>query len=114
VSDADAAPVRVLCDLDDIPDPGGKGFAPPDQPALFVIRAGGRVHGYRNACPHQGTPLDWKPDTFLTYDKALIQCSTHGAQFRIEDGGCVSGPCLGKALEPVAVCVRDGDVVLDS
>ncbi len=110
-----ASPARrgqVLCALDDIPDPGGKGFAPPARPAFFVIRIGDQVRGYLNTCPHQGTPLDWKPDTFLTYDKSLIQCSTHWAKFRITDGECVAGPCLGKSLAQVAVHVRGGDVVL--
>ena len=104
---------RVLCVLDDIPDPGGKGFALAGRQPFFVIRTGQRVRGYLNTCPHQGTPLDWKPDTFLTYDKSLIQCSTHWARFRIDDGECVAGPCVGKSLNPVAVRVRDGAIVLD-
>jgi len=104
---------RVLCALDDIDDPGGKGFAVEDQKPIFVVRVGEAVHGYVNVCPHQGTPLDWKPDTFLTYDKSLIQCSTHWARFRIQDGDCVAGPCVGKTLDPVAVHVDDGEVVLD-
>ncbi len=103
----------MLCALDDIPDPGGKGFAPAGRNAFFVIRTGDQVRGYLNTCPHQGTPLDWKPDTFLTYDKSLIQCSTHWAKFRIEDGECVAGPCLGKSLRAVAVRLRGGEIVLD-
>jgi nitrite reductase/ring-hydroxylating ferredoxin subunit len=104
---------RILCALADIADPGGKGFAPAGRKAFFVIRAGGEIRGYLNTCPHQGTTLDWKPDTFLTHDKSLIQCSTHWARFRITDGECVAGPCLGKSLVPVAVRVRGGNVVLD-
>ncbi len=103
----------ALCALTDIPDPGGKGFDLDGRPPFFVIRAGDRVFGYLNTCPHQGTPLDWKPDTFLTYDKSLIQCSTHWARFRIADGECVAGPCVGKSLAPVAVCLRGADVILD-
>ncbi len=113
---SDACPAeggQALCALADIPDPGGKGFALAGRPALFVIRTGDEVRGYLNTCPHQGTPLDWKPDTFLTYDKSLIRCSTHWARFRITDGECVAGPCVGKALVPVAVRVRGGTVVLD-
>ena len=104
---------EVLCALDDIADPGGKRFAPAGRQAFFVIRTGDAVRGYLNTCPHQGTPLDWKPDTFLSYDKSLIQCSTHWARFRIDDGECVAGPCLGKSLVPVAVRVRGANVVLD-
>ncbi len=85
----------------------------PMMKAFFVIRAGGEIRGYLNTCPHQGTTLDWKPDSFLTYDKSLIQCSTHWARFRITDGECVAGPCVGKSLVPVAVRVDGGAVVLD-
>jgi len=112
VSDASAADGgHVLCALDDIPDPGGKGFTLAGRPPFFVVRTGDRVRGYLNTCPHQGTPLDWKPDTFLTYDKSLIQCSTHWAKFSIEDGQCVAGPCLGKSLGSIAVRIVGGNVV---
>jgi nitrite reductase/ring-hydroxylating ferredoxin subunit len=114
VTDGDEAKSgSILCALDDIPDPGGKGFALEGRPPFFVIRTGNEVHGYLNTCPHQGTPLDWRPDTFLTYDKSLIQCSTHGAQFRIVDGKCVSGPCKGNSLRPIAVRILGGNVVVD-
>jgi nitrite reductase/ring-hydroxylating ferredoxin subunit len=103
----------VLCALDDIADPGGKGFRLTGHPPFFVIRTGDEIRGYLNTCPHQGTPLDWKPDTFLTYDRSLIQCSTHGARFRIEDGQCVAGPCLGKSLSPFAVRLSGTVVVLE-
>ncbi len=106
-----AAGKTVLCALDDIADPGGKGFVLEDGQRIFVIRRGGEVRGYVNACPHQGVPLDWRPDTFLSYDKSVIQCATHGAQFRIEDGECIAGPCLGSALRPAPVALADGAVV---
>ncbi len=102
----------VLCRLDEISDPGGKGFAPPGRPRFFVVRIGGTVWGYVNSCPHQGVNLDWNPDRFLTYDKDLIQCATHGARFVIETGVCIAGPCRGRALTPVPVAVVDGAVVL--
>lgn len=104
---------KVLCALDDIADPGAKGFALPGRAPFFVIRTGDEVRGYRNTCPHQGTPLDWKPDTFLSHDKSLIQCSTHWARFRIDDGECVAGPCVGKSLHPLDVRIRAGAIVLD-
>ena len=103
----------TLCALADISDPGGKGFHPSGHAPLFVIRRGRRVFGYANICPHQGTQLDWKPDTFLTLDKALIQCSTHGAQFQIHDGTCIAGPCVGRALTTIAVRVDGTNVVFD-
>jgi len=60
----------------------------------------------------QGGALDWQPDQFLNLEKTHIQCSTHHALFSIEDGLCVSGPCLGERLQAVNVTVSDGDVVI--
>ena len=107
---------RVLCRLDDIPDGQAKGFelGDPDDPfEFFVVRRGDRVFAYRNACPHVGTPLDWQPDDFMSEDGDLVMCHTHGALFEIEDGFCVSGPCAGDSLTPVAVGLDEsGQVVL--
>ena len=105
----------VLCRLDEIPSPGSMGFSLGDGPEhrqIFVVRAAEGVHAYVNSCPHLGIPLDWVPDRFLTLDRTLIQCATHGAQFRIHDGRCIFGPCRGASLSPVAVAVRGGAVVL--
>ena len=102
----------ALCRLDDIPDPGGKGFALPNRPRFFVIRVGERVWGYVNSCPHQGVNLDWNPDHFLSYDMDLIQCATHGARFEIETGKCIAGPCPGRSLTPTTVRVENGQVML--
>lgn len=103
---------RTLCRLEDIPDGGAKGFpGPPGSfTGLFVVRRGAEVFAYVNSCPHVGLPLDPVPDRFLDRKGELIVCAAHGARFRVEDGHCVSGPCLGDALEPVAVRVEDGEI----
>lgn len=107
---------RALCRLEDIKDGQGKGFVLGEGTArreIFVLRDGDRVRGYVNACPHQGTPLDWTPDRFISTQTGLVLCSTHGAQFRWEDGFCVSGPCAGQGLEAVSVTVdAHGQIVL--
>lgn len=77
---------------------------------LLVMRHQDIVRVFVNSCPHQGTPLETFPDRFLNDDGSLFVCSTHGARFRVEDGQCVSGPCVGKALAVVACEVRDGVV----
>jgi nitrite reductase/ring-hydroxylating ferredoxin subunit len=48
----------------------------------------------------------------MTLDKQHILCAAHGAEFRIEDGYCLRGPCMGDRLEPIEVAVEDGSVVL--
>ncbi len=41
-----------------------------------------------------------------------IVCSTHGAEFRIEDGFCLRGPCAGRSLEAVPAALRDGVILV--
>jgi len=110
---------RVLCHVDDIGE-AGKGFSltgfyahrPDKEVPIFLIPDGGEVRGYKNICPHQGIPLELKPDTFLDVNRELIQCTTHGAQFRKEDGYCLRGPCVGRSLAKVAVVIDDDGMVL--
>ena len=104
-----------LCRLDEIPDGAARGFELGDGTErlyVFVLRRGERLFAYRNECPHAGSPLDLMPDQFLAADRRHFLCHTHGALFRIEDGMCVSGPCLGRGLTPVAVSVENGELLL--
>jgi nitrite reductase/ring-hydroxylating ferredoxin subunit len=101
---------RPLCRLSDIPEIGAKGFPGTDGGfiGLFVVRQGTQVYAYENACPHIGTPLDWTPDRFLSADGRHLICATHGAEFTIATGTCISGPCRGHNLTPVNVTIEDG------
>ena len=74
----------------------------------FAVRRGDSVSGYVDRCPHMGLPLAQQLDAYLTSDSSMIQCSWHGALFRIEDGMCVGGPCTGAALTAWPLEVRDG------
>jgi nitrite reductase/ring-hydroxylating ferredoxin subunit len=108
--------MRRLCALADLASPGSARFefeAQPHSNGFCVIRQGERVYGYRNACPHTGGPLDWVPGRFLNMEGDLIQCSLHGALFRIEDGFCVWGPCAGASLEPVPLKYQGDDIFLE-
>ena len=86
----------------------GEGLA---QREILLVRRNG-LFAYVNSCPHQGTPLETFADRFFTADGKFLLCSTHGAQFRIEDGVCVHGPCLGKHLTPLAISEGDGEIRL--
>jgi nitrite reductase/ring-hydroxylating ferredoxin subunit len=104
-----------LCRLNEIADPGSRGFSvviAGHTESIFLVRKGGAVFAYRNRCPHTGSPLDWMPDQFLNLGKDHIQCATHAALFRIEDGLCVAGPCTGDALTALPVAVDTGEIVL--
>lgn len=107
-----ATPAGVaLCALGDLPDPGARNFVLEMRAGRFhgfVVRRGGAVTGFVDACPHMGLPLAQTLDDYLTEDGSLIACGWHGALFRPEDGHCVGGPCAGLYLRPWPVEVRDG------
>lgn len=105
---------RVLCRTDDIGEGEARGFAaaPGGFTGLFAVKRDGRVRVYVNSCPHVGLPLEMLPHRFLDSKRQTIICSAHGARFRIEDGVCVTGPCIGEALESVPVRIVDGQVVV--
>ncbi len=105
-----------LCALDELPEPASRGFSlalPEGNLELVLVRVGGRLRAYRNRCPHTGVNLEWRPDQFLDFSESFIQCATHGALFRPDDGLCVRGPCAGQRLEPLALVVDAGRVYLE-
>ena len=106
----------LLCHLEELADGEARGVVVEtergDSLAIILLRRKGRVLAYRNRCPHTGVNLEWLPDQFLDREGAFIQCATHGALFRPEDGYCVRGPCAGESLEKVEVELRDGGIYL--
>lgn len=113
MTDAHSRP-HVLCALAELGQGESRAFDPDDGAPypLFVIRQHEQVYAYRNMCPHTGAPLNWGRDQFLNFDSSLIQCTLHGAQFRISDGYCVWGPCVRQRLSAVPVLIEDGMIVI--
>jgi nitrite reductase/ring-hydroxylating ferredoxin subunit len=110
-----AAHRTVVCQLDELLDPESRGLAlclNEQVRDVFIVRKGQHVYAYLNSCPHTGAPLDWVPDQFLSLDRNYIQCATHNALFRFNDGYCVSGPCAGARLTSVPVVIDGGEVVI--
>lgn len=108
--------MQVLCAFDALEENASRGFKVKLHGGdweIFIVRRDGQVYAYQNVCPHRGTNLDWLPDQFLDPDREYIQCATHDARFRVEDGYCVAGPCAGKRLATVPVKVVDGQVVVE-
>lgn len=106
---------RVICRLAELPDPGARSFTmgSGDWPLRgFVVRKGAQVFAYLNRCPHAGHPLNWTSNEFLTPDKTLLMCRSHGACFDIATGECVIGPCVGRELRSIAVKVEHDYVML--
>ncbi len=81
---------------------------------VFLYRRGRQVSCYVNSCPHTGVALEWLPHRFLDPAGEHIQCKTHGALFRPQDGLCIAGPCVGQGLRRCNIGVEDGLVWLKS
>jgi nitrite reductase/ring-hydroxylating ferredoxin subunit len=105
---------RVICALAELDATGSRGFAigEGDWPLRgFIVRTVKGVAAYVNTCPHAGHPLNFRPDKFLTPDRNLILCASHGALFTRDEGLCIAGPCPGQSLTPVPIEVI-GDFIL--
>ncbi|MGB8364083.1 MAG: Rieske (2Fe-2S) protein [Rhizomicrobium sp.] len=108
----------AICSLTDVPSQKARGFQllriaedGTQQPwYIVVVRWGKQVFGYVNKCPHNGTNLDWERNQFLDSNGIRLMCGKHGALFELGTGLCVEGPCKGRSLRPVALCVLDGDI----
>ncbi|MGB0919801.1 MAG: Rieske (2Fe-2S) protein [Alphaproteobacteria bacterium] len=101
--------------LGDLTEPGAKGlsFGTPGQMfEMILVRFEGHIMGFQNECPHALTPLEFMPDKFFNREKTHLLCSTHGAQFRPDDGLCVQGPCKAKALKPVPLRLEGDQIVM--
>jgi nitrite reductase/ring-hydroxylating ferredoxin subunit len=105
----------VLARVADLPDGATRGFdLTADEWPLtgFVVRVGAELHAYLNRCPHALRQLNFRPDSFLTPDGELIQCTAHGALFEKHTGLCVAGPCVDESLRRLPVAVVDGELRL--
>jgi nitrite reductase/ring-hydroxylating ferredoxin subunit len=113
--------VFVICAADSIEPGGAKAFSlsritETDEarpfPIVIVRTAANNYFGYVNACPHEGIWLNFGAGEFFSRDRTFLKCGRHGADFEIDTGLCVGGPCKGKSLEPIALAVIDGEVCL--
>jgi nitrite reductase/ring-hydroxylating ferredoxin subunit len=100
-----------LCAVDEIDDPGSKGFrfrVDSRLFAAFLVRDGQAVRGFVDQCPHAGWPLGFD-DRYLTRGGEHILCAGHGALFTL-DGVGVTTPCVGDRLTAWPIEVRGGEV----
>ena len=102
-----------LCHLNDLPDGEARGFDPlgGGQDTVLLVRQGGAVHAWRDACPHHGTPMAWRRHAYLNAARDRIVCAAHGALFEIATGLCTQGPCLGESLSALPLQVQADGVV---
>jgi nitrite reductase/ring-hydroxylating ferredoxin subunit len=93
---------------DEIGEAQSRGFDPHEsgEDTMFVVRWGGALQAWRNACPHvDGAPMAWRKDAYLNADGSRIVCHAHGAEFLPDSGMCVLGPCMGKRLTAVPIII---------
>lgn len=105
---------QVLCRMEELQEGGSRGFDPEGrgQSTVFAIRHADTVHVYADSCPHHGTPLAWRCHEYLNAAKDYIVCAAHGAQFEIDTGLCVLGPCLGERLTRMPWRLSRGEIVI--
>ncbi|TVQ88479.1 MAG: Rieske (2Fe-2S) protein [Chromatiaceae bacterium] len=109
---ANAADWIDLGPVAELPDPSARGFQIGGLAGVLVHRSGS-LRAWRDRCPHIGAPLAWTPDRYPGDNADQLQCTLHGALFRVDSGACVQGPCLGDALTALPIVVRDGRILLD-
>lgn len=101
----------TLCHTDELIENEARAFRSPVGEVIAIMRDG-HYYAYQNSCPHLGINLEFNPDEFMDMDKYFIVCSNHGALFQVEDGLCVSGPCQGQSLLPVAIRINQNAIEL--
>lgn len=70
---------------------------------MLLVRSGGDLRAYVNACPHQYLPLDYRSDRIVSADGTMLMCSAHGARFDIATGNCIDGADCGLDAVPIRV-----------
>lgn len=107
-------PYIVVCTRSDLAATGARGFAfgNGDWPLRgFVVQSTtGAIRAWVNRCPHAGHRLELREHDFLTVDRQLIQCRSHGALFDPLDGRCVAGPCAGRKLSEIRVQIHGEEI----
>jgi nitrite reductase/ring-hydroxylating ferredoxin subunit len=76
--------------------------------AIVLVDANQIPRAYLNLCRHLPVPLDAASREFLI--DGQLQCVTHGARYRVEDGLCVAGPCRGTSLYALELRVEGADL----
>uniref|UniRef100_UPI002ACD8775 NifU family protein n=1 Tax=Chloroflexus sp. TaxID=1904827 RepID=UPI002ACD8775 len=73
--------------------------------SVLIVNLANRLSAYRNACAHQGRPLD---GGMLDPDAGTLTCPWHGFCFDVQSGECLTAPQA--QLEPFPLRVVDGTI----
>lgn len=102
---------KFVCHLDDLPEDSAVRMNAAGED-LILIRWQDKFYAYRNDCPHMNMPLTNRYSAALSKGNARLLCRQHAAQFDIQNGLCVEGPCVGDNLQSFKVRVLDGGLYL--
>ena len=72
---------------------------------ILILSTSKGLRAYRNACAHQGLPLD---SGLVDGDAGTITCPWHGFSFDMESGECFTAPQC--QLEPFPLRIADGRI----
>lgn len=81
--------------------------------ALVLRDEDGTLRAFVNRCRHLPIPLDAGSREFLDRKRRYLVCNTHGAMYRLDDGVCERGPCVGERLETLRLEEREGSLYLE-
>ena len=106
-------PLRVLADARRLAETGGVRFELElDGVArqAFAVRWRGGIHAFVNSCRHEARELDFGDARFFDETCDALVCCHHGARYEPATGRCVSGPCAGARLTPLALELRGSEL----
>jgi nitrite reductase/ring-hydroxylating ferredoxin subunit len=97
-----------------VPLPHGSFGTPPFIPleALLLRDLLGSPRAYLNRCQHLPVPLGFGGGELMSWDGQALECKTHGALYRLDDGMCFDGPCEGRALLAIELLLEGDELYL--
>ena len=72
---------------------------------IVLLRVGGEIHAFDNACPHEGNPL---VDGEILGD--TLECAYHGWRFDLATGACLFGD---EAARRYPTAVRGEEILVE-
>ena len=78
--------------------------------SVLVGRVRGAWLAYVNECKHRALPLDLGAGSPMSDDGKYLLCHQHGALYRLVDGRCIGGPCVGESLTSIGVREQGDEV----
>lgn len=73
--------------------------------SVLILRFGDALHAFKNACAHQGLPLD---GGLVDVDSGTLSCPWHGFRFDGRSGECLTAPQA--QLEPYPLRIEKGTI----